>query len=75
MIRLSAGRADDSGQVGLSETEILGANSSFQRLRRKVRCIGGMIVRRSYEDSAMNPFRSTRDLQSVLFGVYCPPND
>jgi len=38
-----------------------------------VRCIEGMIVRRSYADSAMNPFRSTHDLQSVLFGVCCSP--
>jgi len=30
-----------------------------------------MIVRRSYEDSAMNPFRSTHDLQSVLFESCC----
>src|SRR6267378_4862476 len=57
------------GNRTATETEIPGASWSFRRLHRKVRCIGGMIVRRSYEDSAMNPFRSTHDLQWVLFGV------
>lgn len=53
----------------------LGANSSFVRLHRKARCIEGTIFRRSYEDSAMNLWRSTHDLQLVQFGVCRPPND
>jgi hypothetical protein len=58
-----------------SDNRIPGANSFFRRLHRKVRCIGGMILRRSYEDSVMNLSRNTRDSQSVLFGVCCRPND
>jgi hypothetical protein len=60
-----------------SETRILGLIRSFGDFiaRSKVRCIEGMILRRSYEDSAMSLFRSTRALRSGLFGVSCPPND
>ena len=65
----------NSCEVRFSETGILRANSSSWRLHRKVRCIGGTILHRSYEDSALNRFRSTRDLQLVQFGVCRPPND
>jgi hypothetical protein len=68
----AAERLSSSRVIG---TGIPGANSSFRRLHRKVRRIGGMTVRRSYEDSLMNPLRSRHDLQPVLFGVCCPPND